>query len=43
MVTTIGILLIMFGGMAGESDSMLAPLSLIAIGALLINIGEKRI
>ena len=42
MCAEIGIVIMMIGAMAGDSDNLLAPLSIIAIGALLIFLGEDR-
>lgn len=41
MLEVIGIILFVLGAMAGESDSILAPLGLIALGSVLYCIGTR--
>lgn len=41
MLNRIGIVFLMLGAMAADSPSLLAPFSLIAIGASLIYIGRR--
>lgn len=41
MLEVIGIILFVLGAMAGESDSILAPLGLITLGAVLYYIGTR--
>ena len=41
MLQKIGIIIGLFGAMAADSPSMLAPVSLIALGALIYLIGSR--
>lgn len=41
MLIRLGILIIIVGAMAGDSPSILAPISIMAVGAILVAIGNR--